>query len=228
MVRSALLSCLALLAVVAFAGDAMVPEISEMPGANKILFSFGGGGEDAAAFLAKSVGGEEHKVTRRPPSEGIADYKLALVARTSKMGAIEGFSLVTWKPAEKEAEEAWPTLKPIEGAETSIRGAQTILVRQLPATAKDAKWSLEIISFRRIEPKDDEDPVVRAKKEVIEGEGGTRLIEDKRFTLVAPATPTDKTCYGILLTPVWKEPGKTLEGFDAALVTTPAPKEERE
>jgi hypothetical protein len=227
MVRCALLSCLAFLAVAAFAGDAMVPEVTEIPGAQKILFSFGGGGEDAPAFLARSVGGEEQSVTRKLPSEGVSDYKLALVARTDKMGAITGFSLVTWKPAEKKADKEWPQLKPIEGAEAAIRGSQTLLIRQLASVGKDAKWSFEIVSFRRIEPKDDDDAIARAKKEVIE-EGGARLIEDRRFTLVAPATPSDKTCYGILLTPAWKEPGKTLEGFDAHLMTTPAQTEQRE
>ncbi len=221
-VRCALLFCLAVAGVVALAGDVMVPEVTEMEGAGKILFSFGDGGEDAPAFLARSIGGEEQRATFRLPAEGIERYKLAIVARTDKEGAITGFSLVTWKPAEKKAEREWPQLKPVEGAEARIRGSQTLLVRQLPAEGTDAKWSLEIVSFRRIEPKEDEDPIVRAKKEVIE-DGGARLIEDRRYTLVAPATPSEKSCCGILLSPAWKEAGKTLEGFDAQLVTTPAP-----
>ena len=66
-VRCALLSCLAVAGVVAFAGDVMVPEVTEMQGAQKILFSFGGGGEDAPAFLARSIGGEEQRATFRLP-----------------------------------------------------------------------------------------------------------------------------------------------------------------
>lgn len=219
--------CLALLAVVAFAGDAMVPEVTEMNGAKKILFSFQAGGENSPCFVAKAIGGDEQHASRQLPSEGIKDYKLALVARTDRGGAITGFSLVTWKPAEKKAEREWPQLKPVEGAEARIRGSATVLVRQLPAEGRDAKWSFEIVSFRRIEPKEADDPVVRAKKEILE-DGGARLIEDGRFTLVAPAAPTEKACCGILLAPVWKDPGKTLEGFDAQLVTTPAPTMDRE
>jgi len=214
--------CLALVAVAATAGDATVPEVTEMDGAQKILFSFQAGGESRPSFTAKEAGGAEQQATRELPSDGIKDYKLALVAKTDKEGAITGFAFVTWKPAERKAENEWPQLKPIEGAEARIRGAATLLIRQLPAEGKDPKWSFEIISFRRIEPKEADDPVVRAKKEILE-EGGARLIEDKRFTLVAPAMPTERTCYGILLVPVWKDPGKTLDGFDAQLVTTPAP-----
>lgn len=230
MVRCTFLSCLALLALAAFAGDAMVPEVTRIEGASNILFSFGGG-DDATSFVARSAEHEDKRATRPAPSERISEFKLALVANTDEKGMITDFSLVSWKPADKPAEKAadaeWPQLKPIEGAEARIRGSSTLLVRKLTATAKDAKWSLEIISFRRMEPGEkDEDPVARAKKETIE-EGGARLIEDRRFTLVAPAMPTDKTCYGILLTPVWKEPGKTLDGFDAKLVSTPAARAEK-
>ncbi|MCK6461735.1 MAG: hypothetical protein L6Q95_17785 [Planctomycetes bacterium] len=227
LVPCALLSCLAVAGVVAFAKDVMVPETTEMKGAGKILLSFGGGGEDAPAFLARSLDGEEQRATFPLPAEGIADWKLALVARTDKGGAITGFSLVTWKQAEKKPEREWPELKAVEGAEARIRGSQTLLFRQLPAEGKGSKWSFEIVSFRRIEPKEDEDPVVRARKEILEEEGA-RLIEDRRYTLVAPATPTEKTFCGILLVPAWKEEGKALEGFDARLVTTPAPEEARE
>lgn len=110
------------------------------------------------------------------------------------------------------------------GATAKIRGAQVLMLRQLPPPegVKEAKWSFELISFRKIEPKEEDDPVVRAKKEVIEDKGA-RLIEDRRFTLAAPTAPHEAMRYGIVLVPVWKEKGLTLDGFDAQLVTTPAP-----
>jgi hypothetical protein len=221
-VRFALVSGI-LAATVASGGDVMIPEVTEMPGAQKLLVTLAAG--EGPALLVRSIGGEEQRATLRLPSEGLDRYKLALIAQTTKEGTIAGFSLVTWKPGEKKeggTARAWPELKDVAGATARIRGAQALMLRRLAAPEKDAKWSFELISFRRIEPKEEDDPIVRAKKEVIE-EGGARLIEDRRFTLIAPTTPTEDPRYGVLLVPAWKEEGRTLDGFDGQLVTTPAP-----
>jgi hypothetical protein len=203
------------------AGEVMVPEVTEMPDAPKVLLSLNGGGEDPFWFAIRSIGGDEQRATRALPREGIDRYKLALIAQTAKDGGIAGHSLVTWTPAEKKAEREWPVLTAIDKATATIRGgAQALLLRPLPADQK--KWGFEVISFRRIEPKEDEEAILKAKKEVIE-EGGARFVEEGRFPLIAPAPPTAKMRYGVLLLPVWKEPGRILDGFDAQLVTTPAP-----
>ena len=226
------LSCGFLGAALASGGEVMVPDVAAIPGASKVLVALAAE-EGGPALVVRSVGGEEQSVTRRLPKEGFERFKLALIAETGKDGAIAGFSCVTWKPAEKKADapaREWPELKDIAGATARIRGAQVLMLRRLavPETAagKDAKWSFELISFRRIEPKEEDDAIVRAKKEVIE-EGGARLIEDRRFTLVAPSAPDETRLYGVLLVPVWKD-GRILDGYDAQLVTTPAPVVSRE
>lgn len=219
-----LLACGILGAVLASAAEYMAPEVTEIPDTQKLLVALAAE-EDGTAFLVRSLGEEDQRVTLRPPADGLDRFKLALIAQTKKGGAITGFSLVTWKPVEKKAEGAareWPELKDIAGATARIRGAQTLMLRRLPVAeaAKDAKWSFELISFRKIEPKEEDDAIVRAKKEVIE-DGGARLIEDRRFTLIAPSAPSEALRYGVVLVPVWKE--QILDGFDAQLVTTPAP-----
>jgi hypothetical protein len=211
-------------AALASGGEAMIPEVTEMPGAQKILLSLGAE-EGAPALLVRGIGGEEHRAICRLPAEGLEKYKLALIAQTAKDGAIQGFSLVTWKPAAKDEElpkRTWPELKDVPGATARIRGAEVLMLRRLQAPPESAaKWCIELISFRKLEAKEAEDPVVRAKKEVIE-DGSTRLIEDRRYTLFAPTTPTEDPRFGVILKPVWKEEGR-LDGFDAQLVTTPAP-----
>jgi hypothetical protein len=202
----------------------MIPEVTEMPEAQKLVVSLGL--EDGApAFLVRSPGGEEQRATRRLPAEGLERYHLALITQTARDGAIRGFSVVTWKPAAKGDEppaRVWPELKDVPGATARIRGAGIVMIRRLEAPAGSSmKWGLELISFRKIEAKDEEDPIVRAKKEVIE-DGGARLIEDRRFSLFAPATPGEDPRYGVLLKPVWKAEAQ-LDGFDAQLVMTPAP-----
>lgn len=222
------LSCGFLGMALASGGEVMVPEVAAIPGASKVLVALAAE-EGRPALVVRALGGEEQSVTRRLPAEGLDRFKLALIAETGKDGAITGFSCVTWKPAEKKDDppaRAWPELKDIAGATARIRGAQTLMLRQLPLaegeSAKDAKWSFELISFRKIDPKEEDDAIVRAKKEVIE-EGGARLIEDRRFTLIAPTAPDGTRCYGVLLVPVWKEAGKILDGYDVQLVTTPLP-----
>jgi hypothetical protein len=220
--------CVGILGI-ALAGEGMVPEVTEMKGAEKVLLSFASG-EEGASFLVRSAGGEEHRATCPLPSEGIERYRLALIACTDKDGMVTGYSLVTWKPGEKKEDlgQAWPELKDVPAAKARIRGAGTLLLRRFtPPASGPAKWGFELISFRKIEPKDEEDPVVRAKKETIE-EGGARLIEDKRFTLLAPEIAGETPRYGVLFTPAWKEAGKILDGFDAQLVTTPSPVKPRE
>jgi hypothetical protein len=212
-----------LMAALAAGGEAMIPEVTEMPGAGKLLVSLVTE-EGKSSFLVRSLGGDEQRSTCPLPAEGLERFKLAMIAQVAKDGAIEGFSLVTWKPIPKKDEipaRVWPELKDVPGATARIRGAEVLMLRRFEASeGSAAKWAFELISFRKIEPKDDEDPIVRAKKEVIE-EGGARLIEDRRFTLFAPAVPGEDPRYGVLLNPVWKE-GR-LDGFDAQLVTTTAP-----
>jgi hypothetical protein len=220
MVKS-LLPCVALVVALASAGEVMVPEVTELPDAQKVLLTLTGGTDDAA-FCARSIGGEERRATCRLPSEGLEQWKLALVAQTVKDGSINGFSFVTWKPAEAKPEHEWPELKEIPGALARIRGAEALVLHQLASTEKDAKWSFEIISFRKMESGEDEEAILRAKKQIIE-EGGTRLVEAGRFTLVAPAPPSERLRYGVVVVPVWKETGKILDGFDAQLATTPSP-----
>lgn len=207
------------------AGEAMAPEVTHIPDTGKLLVALAAE-EGGPAFLVRSLEGEGQRVPRPLPAGDLDRYKLALIAQTRGEGAIAGYSLVTWKPAEKAAEgeaPAWPELKEIAGATARIRGAQTFMLRQFsPPEGKDAKWSLELISFRKMEPKEDQEAILRAKKEIIE-DGGVRLVEQARFTLVAPSTPTEETCYGVILVPVWKEKGRILDGFDAQLVSTPAP-----
>lgn len=222
---------IALGAALASAGEVMVPEVTELRDAQKLVVSFvPASGEDAAAFLIRPPGGEEQRVTRPLPAEGAEHYQLALIAQTAKEGGITGFSLVTWKPGEKKAgAREWPELKEMSAEPTRIRGSQTFLLRPIPAPEAAAArplpaWGFEVVSFRRIEPKEDDNAIVKAKKEVIE-QGGVRLVEDRRFTILAPAAPREGTRYGILLVPVWKEAGKTLDGFDLKLVSTPAPAE---
>lgn len=208
----------------AVAGEVMVPEVTEMPGAEKILLSFAAG-EGSPAFRIRSAGGEEHQASCPLPTEGIERFKLALIAATDRDGAITGYSLVTWKPGDKKEDLAgvWPELKDVAGAKARIRGSDTLLLRRFaPPASGPAKWGFELISFRKIEPKDEDDPVARAKKETIE-EGGARLIEDRRFTLLAPELAGESPRYGVLLTPAWKDKGQVLDGFDAQLVATPAP-----
>ncbi len=216
-----LLAC-GILGALAYAAELMAPEVTEMPDAQKVLVA-SVTEEGAPALLVRSLGGDEQRVTRRLPADGLDRYKLALIAQTGKDAAIAGFSIVTWKPVEKKAADQWPELKDIAGATARIRGAQTVMLRRLPApegdAGKDTKWSFELISFRKIEPKEDDDAIVRAKKEVIE-EGGARLIEDRRFTLITPSAPSEKLLYGVVLIPVWKD--KILDGFDAQLVMAPA------
>jgi hypothetical protein len=211
-------------AALASGGDAVIPEVTDMPGAQKIIVSLGAE-EGAPAFLVRALGDEEHRATRRLPADGLEHYKLAMIAQTAKDGAIQGFSLVTWKPASKDEEppaRAWPEIKEVPGVSARIRGSEVLMLRRLQTPADSAaKWCIELVSFRKIEAKEADDPIVRAKKEVID-EGSTRLIEDRRFTLFAPATPSEDPRYGVLLKPVWKEEGR-LDGFDAQLVTTPAP-----
>jgi hypothetical protein len=207
----------------AFAGETMVPEVTDMAGAEKMVISFANG-EGGASFLIRSAG-NEHKATCALPTEGIEKWKLALIAATDKDGAINGYSLVTWKPGDiKEDTPTWPDLKSVPGATARVRGSQTVLLRRFAAPASGpAKWGFELISFRKLEPKDEDDPVVRAKKETIE-EDGARLIEDRRFTLLAPELAGESPRYGVLLTPAWKDKEKrVLDGFDAQLVSTPAP-----
>jgi hypothetical protein len=211
-----------------FAADVMVPEVTEIRDAKKLLVTFARG-EEGEASSFKIRAGEEQEFTRQLPSEGIELYKLGFIAATAEEGAIEGFSLVTWKPAPEGAERTWPQLREMAGSVARIRGADALLLRQLPAEAeadadKPAPWGFELISFKRLESAEDEENIIRAKKEVIE-EGGTRLVEDRRFPLPAPAAPPEGTCYGVLLIPVWKEAGKILDGFDARLVSTTAREE---
>lgn len=216
-------------AALAMGGEVMVPEATEMPGATKLLVSLVAE-EGKSSFLVRSLGGEEQRSSCPVPADGLERFKLALIAQVGKDAAIQGFTLVTWKPASKKEdipERQWPEIKEVPGATARIRGAETLMLRRFEASeGSSAKWAFELISFRKIEPKDDEDPIVRAKKEVLE-EGGARLIEDRRFTLFAPSAPGEDPRYGILLNPVWKE-GR-LDGYDAQLVTTRAPaKEARE
>jgi hypothetical protein len=211
-------------AALASGGEAMIPEVSELPGSQKLVISLGAE-EGAPAFLIRSLGGEEQRASRRLPAEALDRYHMALIAQTSKEGAIQGYSLVSWKPVPKGEEapaRAWPELKDVPGVTARVRNAQVLMLRRLESSPDGAaKWAFELISFRKIEPKEQDDPVVRAKKEVIE-EGSAQLIEDRRFTLFAPTTPTDDPQFGVLLKPVWKQEGR-LEGFDVQLVTTPAP-----
>jgi hypothetical protein len=193
-----LLACGALGLALATAAEFMTPEVTEIPGTGKVLVSLAAE-EGGPAFLVRALDGEEQQATRPLPADGLDRYKLALIAQTKKDGAISGYSLVTWKPADKKpAERMWPDLKDIADATAKIRGAQVLMLRQLPPPegVKDAKWSFELISFRKIEPKEEDDPVVRAKKEVIEDKGA-RLIEDRRFTLAAPTAPHEAMLYGI-------------------------------
>jgi hypothetical protein len=211
-------------AALASGGDAMIPEVTEMSGAQKLVVSLGSE-EGAPAFLIRGLGDQEHRIARRLPADGLESYKLGMIAQTAKDGAIQGFSLVTWKPAPKGEEapaRVWPELKEVPGVSARIRGSEVLMIRRLQTPADSAaKWCLELVSFRKIEAKEADDPIVRAKKEVID-EGSTQLIEDRRFTLFAPTTPGEDPRYGVLLKPVWKEEGR-LDGFDAQLVTTPAP-----
>jgi len=220
-----LLAVSGLLGAALSAGEAMAPDVTHIPDAPKLLVALAAE-EGGPAFLVRALDGDGQRVSRELPAEGLDQYKLALIAQTAKDGAIAGYSLVTWKPAEKSAEgtaREWPELKNVAGATARIRGAQTFMLRRFaPPEGKDAKWSLEVISFRKIEPKEDEEAIKRGKKEIVE-EGGVRLVEQARFTLVAPNTPNEETCYGVVFVPVWKEAGRILDGFDAQLVTTPAP-----
>jgi len=210
--------CFALGVGLASAGDAVAPDVSELRGVEKVLLVF-----DGEEFIAKSVGAENERATRLPPSEGLDTWKLALIARTAKAGGINGFSLVTWKPVDTKPEREWPQLKEIEGATARISGAQAFVLRRLEPAEPEAKWSFEIISFRRMEPEEKvDDANAQEKKEILE-EAGVRFIENGRFTLAAPSAPDERTFLGVLLAPVWKESGKTIDGFDARLVSTPAP-----
>ena len=220
-----LLAASGLLGAALSAGEAMAPEVTHLPDTGKLLVGIVADGP-GPSLLVRALEGDGQRVARQLPAEGLSEYKLGLIAQTAKDGVIAGYSLVTWKPAEKGAEGAareWPQLKDVAGATARIRGAQTLMLRRFAAAeGKDAKWSLEILSFRKMEPKEDEEAILRAKKEIVE-DGGVRLVEQARFTLVAPSAPTEANCYGIVLVPVWKEEGRILDGFDAQLVTTPAP-----
>jgi hypothetical protein len=210
-------------AALAFAGEVMVPEVTELADTSGVLLTFDGGGEGRPAFVARSIGDETQRATRPVPSAGLDRFKLALIAKTGEDLAITGFSVVTWKSAEKAGSDEWPEISNVAGSTARIRGAGTLVLRRRQTVEKDAKWSFEIVSFRTIDPKkDDDERITKAKKEVIE-EGGARLVEDERFTLAPPESPSADTRYGVVLVPVWKESGRILDGFDAQLVRAPSP-----
>jgi hypothetical protein len=213
-------------ATLAFAAEVMVPEVTEIRDAPKALLSFvPASGEEPGAFLVRPSGSDEG-VKLPLPSEGLDRFKLALIARTGKDGKIAGYSVVTWKPADKKPPgREWPELAQAPGEATRVRGAELLLVRQLAPEGAAKTWGFEVLSFRKIEPLEDEDTIVRAKKEVIE-DGKARLVEVGRFQMETRAAPTESLRHGILIVPVWTE-GKTLDAFDLSLVSTPNPEPAR-
>lgn len=188
----------------------LAPEVTEFPGTKELLVGYG-----KAGFRIRSAGSEKETGLER----------FALIARTTR-GAVDGYTLVTWKPVDK-ATTTWPQLNLLEETKTRIAGADAIVVRQrvtrvAEQTGDDKQWGLELVTFKRQAPEDGKRPVKKTNKEVIE-QGGARLIEDRRIPLVVTKAPKQDTRYGVLLVPVFKktDQGRALDGMDVFLVTTP-------
>ena len=202
----------AVLAAQASAGEQpLAPEVTEFPGTTELFVGF-----NKSGFLVRSAGSEKETGLDR----------FALVARTTK-SAIEGYSLVTWKPVDK-AVAKWPQLELLEETRMRIAGVDALVLRQRVTRVAEqtggeaAQWGFELVTFKRQAPKDGKQVVKKTTKETIE-QGGARLVEDRRFPLVAACAPAQGTRYGVLFVPVFKKTkqGRVLEGIDAFLVTTP-------
>jgi hypothetical protein len=205
-------------AAVLSAGEALVPEVTEIAGTERLFVCFSPK-EGEKGFLVRSLGAEERRFACPLPEKGLDRFQIALVAQTTEEGKIDGFSLVTWKPAEKADAAAWPQLKEEAGMTLRLRSVAALMIRQIPEA--DERWGFEIISFKRIEPKE-EKGIEQAAKEIVDESGG-RFLEDRRTPLIAPRAPDKGMRYGVLLIPAWKESGKVLDGYDVKLVTTPVP-----
>lgn len=213
----------------------LVPHTTRIDGGKELFLCLSRQeGEKSASFVIRTLAGKAQRVTVPLPSAGLDRFKLALVAETAKEGEISGFSLITWKPAEKEEKPAsWPRFSEVVGVSERIRGAEALVVRRMPPPADEdhdpeeaeeraPAWGLDLVACKLLAPKEPAEAIKRTQMTV--EEGSSRFIEDRRCSLVAPRAPEAGIRYGVVLIPVWKEEGRTLEGFDAYLVTTPAPK----
>jgi len=154
------------------------------------------------------------------PRERIEAYRLALVP-VLEGTELRGFEVTTAKPdalAPRDDARDWLHF-------TVVEGISALRVETDGALALRPRFE-EISSDAGCGEMEEAAPEKRfAGFDLIampKGGAPEAMGEERAARLDLPAEPNAELRYGVILRPIWKEPGVTLTGYDAILVSTPS------
>jgi hypothetical protein len=173
---------------------------------------------------AKPVGGFECPLP--DGTDARKQYQMLLRPVFGENGKIESFDVVTWKvPADRPAGDG-AAFEVVPGVKESFTNATVLDVGGLwrEADTKPALRAFLLKAFRLADAKDG-DRIERTTQEI---DRAKEPLAMQKRELAIPLTAEADARFGVLVRPIWRDMGKTFEGFDAVLVKTKSEAAEEE
>ena len=152
-------------------------------------------------------------------------FRMALLPEADKDG-LTGCQVVTWIEAAKVTAPAkFEFSKMKEISKETIDTGFAITFK--PVWTQDKKLqAFEIMALAAVKPMEPTGEIVKARKGWLEKQTEEKLVKAKplaysRIQLALPREMSPDIAYGIILVPKWKENLRTLDGFEATLVSVP-------
>ncbi len=232
-------AALAFVAIAEEKTEAPKSQIQHVPAKTGVAIALLGGEEEGAfarGFIVRATDPDTKAVSARivcpfPENEReLKDYRIGLIQKFDKNGKLMGFTVLTWThavaPKGKRSISwgpAFAEFKTIRKEKIDASFAVSLKhVWGMKGKEAGKLKGMELVAMAGTKPLKADADVNRAKKEGTEPakkKEDTPAMEYSRTLFELPQEGSAEMVYGVILTPKWKETRKTLEGFDALLVS---------